>query len=145
MGQSNMGKIRTKTVKKAARQIVEKYYDRLCLDFQVNKRVCDDVATIPSKRLRNQIAGYVTRLMKRVERAPKGVKGISLKLQEEQREKRLDFVPEHSALDTGTFKVDIHTRNMLKAMNMGNISGLKVERDETKKRMNKGKRYGRRR
>merc|ERR1739845_197397 len=84
-----------------------------------------------------------TRLMKRVERAPKGVKGISLKLQEEQREKRLDFVPEHSALDTGTFKVDIHTRNMLKAMNMGNISGLKVERDETKKRMNKGKRYGR--
>merc|ERR1712048_982788 len=99
-------------------QIVEKYYDRLCLDFQVNKRVCDDVATIPSKRLRNQIAGYVTRLMKRVERAPKGVKGISLKLQEEQREKRLDFVPEHSALDTGTFKVDIHTRNMLKAMNI---------------------------
>merc|ERR1712129_151690 len=108
---------------KAAKQIVEKYYDRLCLDFQVNKRVCDDVAEIPSKRLRNQIAGYVTRLMKRVERAPKGVKGISLKLQEEQREKRLDFVPEHSALDQGTFKVDIHTRNMLKAMNMGNISG----------------------
>merc|ERR1712151_219628 len=140
-----MGKIRTKTVKKAAKQIVEKYYDRLCLDFQVNKRVCDDVAEIPSKRMRNQIAGYVTRLMKRVERAPKGVKGISLKLQEEQREKQLDFVPEHSALDTGTFKVDIHTRNMLKAMNMGNISGLKVERDETKKRMNKGKRYGRRR
>merc|ERR1712129_109762 len=128
---------------KAAKQIVEKYYDRLCLDFQVNKRGCDDVAEIPSKRLRNQIAGYVTRLMKCVERAPRGVKGISLKLQEEQREKRLDFVPDHSALGTGTFKVDIHTRNMLKAMNMGNISGLKVERDETKKKMNKGKRYNR--
>ena len=55
-----MGKIRTRTVKKAAKQIVEKYYDRLCLDFQVNKRVCDDVAEIPSRRLRNQIAGYVT-------------------------------------------------------------------------------------
>eukprot|EP01084_Bolivina_argentea_P205439 350945_1 len=128
-----MGKIRTKTVKKAAKQIVEKYYDKLCLDFQVNKRVCDDVAEIPSKRMRNQIAGYVTRLMKRVERAPKGVKGISLKLQEEQREKRLDFVPETSALDIATLKIDIHTRNMLKRMNMGNISNLKVEEKQKKK------------
>mmetsp|Transcript_7009 Transcript_7009/g.11006 ORF Transcript_7009/g.11006 Transcript_7009/m.11006 type:complete len:128 (-) Transcript_7009:7-390(-) len=122
-----MGKIRTKTVKKAAKQIVEKYYDLLCLDFQLNKRVCDDVAEIPSKRMRNQIAGYVTRLMKRVERAPKGVKGISLKLQEEQREKRLDFVPEVSALDVATLKVDSHTRNMLKNMNMGHIHNLKTE------------------
>eukprot|EP01083_Nonionella_stella_P087374 243073_1 len=122
-----MGKIRTKTVKKAAKQIVEKYYDRLCLDFQVNKRVCDDVAEIPSKRMRNQIAGYVTRLMKRVERAPKGVKGISLKLQEEQREKRLDFVPEVSALDIATLRIDVHTKAMLKRMQMGNISNLRVE------------------
>eukprot|EP00484_Ammonia_sp_Unknown_P018881 CAMPEP_0197024884 /NCGR_PEP_ID=MMETSP1384-20130603/5362_1 /TAXON_ID=29189 /ORGANISM="Ammonia sp." /LENGTH=127 /DNA_ID=CAMNT_0042453347 /DNA_START=85 /DNA_END=468 /DNA_ORIENTATION=+ len=122
-----MGKIRTKTVKKAAKQIVEKYYDRLCLDFQVNKRVCDDVAEIPSKRMRNQIAGYVTRLMKRVERAPKGVKGISLKLQEEQREKRLDFVPDVSALDVATIKIDSHTKNMLKRMGMSNISNLKVQ------------------
>ena len=82
--------------------------------------------------------------MKRVERAPKGVKGISLKLQEEQREKRLDFVPEISALDVGVLKVDIHTKQMLKRMNMGNISTLRVERDETKKKMNKGKRYNRR-
>merc|ERR1719242_1514414 len=90
---------------------------------------CDDVATIPSKRLRNQIAGYVTRLMKRVERAPKGVKGISLKLQEEQREKRLDFVPEVSALDKQTLKIDVHTKAMLKNMDMGGISNLKVERN----------------
>merc|ERR1712087_731622 len=125
--QSKMGKIRTKTVKKAARQIVEKYYDRLCLDFQVNKRVCDDVAEIGSKRLRNQVAGYVTRLMKRVERCPRGVKGISLKLQEEQREKRLDFVPDVSALEVSSLKIDIHTRNMLKKMGMGNLSNLKLE------------------
>merc|ERR1711933_191800 len=126
-----MGKIRTKTVKKAARSIVEKYYDRLSLDFQVNKRVCDDVAETPSKRMRNQIAGYVTRLMKRVERAPKGVKGISLKLQEEQREKRLDFVPDVSALDVATLKIDTHTKNMLKRMNMGNISNLRKKDKRT--------------
>ena len=64
--------------------------------------------------------------MKRVERAPKGVKGISLKLQEEQREKRLDFVPAKSALDKATIKIDKQTKNMLKHMNMGNIRNLKV-------------------
>ena len=51
-----------------------------------------EVAIIPSKRMRNKIAGFVTHLMKRIQRGP--VRGISLKLQEEERERRLDFVPE---------------------------------------------------
>lgn len=50
------------------------------------------VAEVPSKRMRNKIAGFVTHLMKRIQRGP--VRGISLKLQEEERERRLDFVPE---------------------------------------------------
>lgn len=54
------GRVRTKTVKKSARVIIEKYYSRLTLDFQTNKRICDEVAIIPSKRLRNKIAGFVT-------------------------------------------------------------------------------------
>jgi hypothetical protein len=54
--------------------------------------VTGEVAIIPSKRMRNKIAGFVTHLMKRIQRGP--VRGISLKLQEEERERRLDFVPE---------------------------------------------------
>jgi ribosomal protein S17E len=84
--------VRTKTVKKLARVIIEKYYSRLTLDFHTNKRVVDEVAEVPSKRMRNKIAGFVTHLMKRIQRGP--VRGISLKLQEEERERRLDFVPE---------------------------------------------------
>ena len=56
----NMGRVRTKTVKKSAKVIVEKYYSRLTLDFQVNKKVCDEIAVLPSKRMRNKIAGYIT-------------------------------------------------------------------------------------
>lgn len=87
--------VRTKTVKKSARVLIEKYYSRLTLDFHVNKKLVGEVAIIPSKRMRNKIAGFVTHLMKRIQRGP--VRGISLKLQEEERERRLDFVPEVSS------------------------------------------------
>merc|ERR1712225_197687 len=56
--QINMGRVRTKTVKRASRVVIEKYYPRLTLDFHTNKKICDEVAIIPSKRLRNKIAGF---------------------------------------------------------------------------------------
>ena len=55
-----MGRVRTKTTKRSARMIVEKYYSRLTCDFQTNNRLCEEVAIIPTKRLRNKIAGYIT-------------------------------------------------------------------------------------
>lgn len=66
--------------------LIEKYYPRLTLDFHTNKRICDEVAIIPSKRLRNKIAGFTTHLMKRIQKGP--VRGISFKLQEEERERK---------------------------------------------------------
>merc|ERR1712123_304986 len=125
MGQqeSAMGRVRTRTTKRSAKIIVEKYYQRLTLDFQTNKKICDEVASIQSKRLRNKIAGFLTHLMKRIARGP--VRGISLKLQEEERERRLDFVPEVSIVDqeiADGIQVDEHVMAMLKDMNMGHIS-----------------------
>mmetsp|Transcript_36544 Transcript_36544/g.81342 ORF Transcript_36544/g.81342 Transcript_36544/m.81342 type:complete len:142 (-) Transcript_36544:47-472(-) len=119
-----MGRVRTKTVKKASRVIIEKYYGRLTQDFDTNKRICEEIAIIQSKRLRNKIAGFTTHLMKRIHRGP--VRGISLKLQEEERERRLDFVPEESALNTTAIEVDRDTMEMLKGMGMGTLAGVAV-------------------
>ncbi|CAG5136290.1 unnamed protein product, partial [Candidula unifasciata] len=57
-----MARVRTKSVKKASRVIIEKYYTKLTNDFQTNKRVCEEIAVIPSKKLRNKIAGFVSAL-----------------------------------------------------------------------------------
>ena len=54
-----MGRVRTKTVKKASKVIIEKYYTRLTLDFHTNKRIVEEVAIIPTKPLRNKIAGML--------------------------------------------------------------------------------------
>merc|ERR1719502_353199 len=119
-----MGRVRTRTTKRSAKIIVEKYYQRLTLDFQTNKKICDEVASIQSKRLRNKIAGFLTHLMKRISRGP--VRGISLKLQEEERERRLDFVPEVSAIDLPVIEVDEDTKAMLTALNLGRLPRVQV-------------------
>jgi small subunit ribosomal protein S17e len=77
------------------------------LDFQTNKKICDEVAIIASKRLRNKIAGFSTHLMKRIQKGP--VRGISFKLQEEERERKDNYVPEVSALALDQIVVDTDT------------------------------------
>jgi small subunit ribosomal protein S17e len=54
-----MGRVRTKTVKRSAKVIIERYYPSLTLDFETNKRRCDEVAIISSKRLRNKVGSAV--------------------------------------------------------------------------------------
>jgi len=113
--------VRTKTVKKSARVIIEKYYSKLTNDFHVNKRICGEVAIVPSKRMRNKIAGFITHLMKRIQKGP--VRGISLKLQEEERERRMDYVPEKSALDT-EITIDSDSKDMVDAFSPGMMSRI---------------------
>ncbi|CAL1360455.1 unnamed protein product [Linum trigynum] len=119
-----MGRVRTKTVKKSSRQVIERYYSKMTLDFHTNKKILEEVAIIPSKRLRNKIAGFSTHLMKRIQKGP--VRGISLKLQEEERERRMDFVPEQSAINVEAIKIDKETRDMIDALGLGDMQGLET-------------------
>ncbi|VDK57467.1 unnamed protein product [Anisakis simplex] len=140
------GRVRTKTVKKASRVIIEKYYTKLTHDFHTNKRICEEIAVIPSKKMRNRIAGklrlrhnltvsltfrqltvcvyfltsrFITHLMKRIEHG--AVRGISIKLQEEERERRDNYMPEISVVDPRELTqidVDPETKQMVDAMDM---------------------------
>eukprot|EP00829_Urostomides_striatus_P011002 TRINITY_DN264_c0_g1_i3.p2 TRINITY_DN264_c0_g1~~TRINITY_DN264_c0_g1_i3.p2 ORF type:complete len:133 (+),score=32.36 TRINITY_DN264_c0_g1_i3:38-436(+) len=115
-----MGRVRTKTVKRAARKIVESYYSKLTIDYHTNKRLIDEIAIIQTKKLRNRIAGYTTHLMTRIQRGP--VKGISLKLQEEERERKMDFIPDTSILDKEEVHVDYDTFGMVQKIPNFNAS-----------------------
>merc|ERR1712234_52844 len=99
--------------------IIEKYYTKLTLDFHTNKRIIEEVALIPTKPLRNKIAGFITHLMKRLQRST--VRGISIKLQEEERERRDNYVPDVSALEQDVIEVDAETKEMLKMMDFSSI------------------------
>jgi len=107
--------------------IIEKYFQKLTQDFQTNKRLITEIAIIASTRLRNKIAGFTTHLMKRIARGP--VRGISLRLQEEEREKRMDLSPEVSQVDQQILdqgiEVDEDTLAMLAAMDMSHLSHLR--------------------
>ncbi len=67
-----MGKVRIKIVKRLGRELVEKYPDLFSRDFNHNKKQVNNLLEIKSKKLRNQIAGYITHLIKLREKQQKG-------------------------------------------------------------------------
>ncbi|KAJ3560960.1 hypothetical protein NP233_g10497 [Leucocoprinus birnbaumii] len=100
----------------------EQTYPRLNLDFYTNKRTFDEVAVISSKCLRNKIAGFTTHLMKHIQKGP--VCGIFFKLQEEECERKDNYIPEVSALDTSVsgLEVDPDTKALLDSLNFDSIT-----------------------
>ncbi len=59
-----MGRIKTSQIKRVSNDLVDNHFDEFTEEFQKNKEVVEKYADIPSKKLRNIITGYVTRLVK---------------------------------------------------------------------------------
>jgi len=59
-----MGRIKTTLVKRNTKKIMKLHGDKFSKDFEANKKAVAEVANVPSKKLRNIMAGYATRLKK---------------------------------------------------------------------------------
>ncbi|XP_062062582.1 small ribosomal subunit protein eS17-like [Lepus europaeus] len=109
---SNPWTANTSAVKKGAWVFIEQYHTCLGNDCHINKWVCGEIALILTKKLYRKIAGSVTALMGWI--------------QEEERERRENFVPEVSVLDTETIDPDPDNNAMLKLLDLGSLSNLQI-------------------
>ncbi len=60
-----MGKIKTNLIKRTAKNLLEKKIE-FSENFEKNKEILKD--TMPSKKIRNQIAGFLSRFKKKEEK-----------------------------------------------------------------------------
>ncbi len=61
-----MGNIYTRDIKRVAAELYEKYSDEVTEDYGKNKEIVSKYLDIYSKKIRNRVAGYLTRYAKRV-------------------------------------------------------------------------------
>ena len=52
-------------VKKFSTELLNRYPNKFNVDFQQNKKTIDELATVRSKELRNQIAGFIASYINR--------------------------------------------------------------------------------
>ncbi|MCD6403990.1 30S ribosomal protein S17e [Nanoarchaeota archaeon] len=62
-----MSRIRTKFIKSMTRKILLEHGSKFTDKFEENKKILDQLIDIPSKVIRNKIAGYITFLKKKGE------------------------------------------------------------------------------
>jgi len=59
-----MGRIKTSLIKNIGEKLYREHKEEFSTDFEKNKEVVKKYVEIPSKKIRNIVAGYITRLKK---------------------------------------------------------------------------------
>jgi len=59
-----LGRIKTKKVKRKTKEVFAAHQDNISVNFEENKTLLKNKYIIPSKKLRNVVAGYCARLKK---------------------------------------------------------------------------------
>jgi len=60
-----MGRIKTTFIKRKTKELLRKHEDKFTTDYEDNKKLTSQLTDVSSKKLRNTIAGYLTRLKKK--------------------------------------------------------------------------------
>lgn len=60
----DMGNIKTSFVKRVGKTIYDKHKEKFTTDYSKNKDIIKQLGNIPSKKMRNIVAGYITSLKK---------------------------------------------------------------------------------
>jgi len=63
-----MGRIKTSFVKNIAKELIRKHPGKFSADFEKNKEVMVGFVDVNSKKIRNNIAGYITTLFRKINR-----------------------------------------------------------------------------
>jgi small subunit ribosomal protein S17e len=59
-----MGRIKTTLIKRTALKLFSNHESKFKKEFEDNKKIVSELTEVQSKKLRNVIAGYITRLVK---------------------------------------------------------------------------------
>ncbi|MBN1923529.1 MAG: 30S ribosomal protein S17e [Nanoarchaeota archaeon] len=68
-----MGRVRNTFIKRNVRQVMDQFSEKFSKDFESNKKKLDELVKTNSKKIRNRLAGYITKIKKT---------GVSLKVVE---------------------------------------------------------------
>ncbi|AHC51057.1 30S ribosomal protein S17 [Sulfolobus acidocaldarius SUSAZ] len=59
-----MGNVYTKDIKRVARELYDKFKDQASDKYDDNKKLVNEYVNVSSKKVKNRIAGYLTRYVK---------------------------------------------------------------------------------
>jgi len=57
-----VGRVKTTLIKRISQTLIEKYPNMFTDDFETNKKIVNEVLVVDSKKIKDQVAGYITRL-----------------------------------------------------------------------------------
>jgi small subunit ribosomal protein S17e len=58
---ASLGKVKTEQIKRVAKELMSRFPDKFSSSFDDNKRVVKELTIGATTKVRNQIAGYITR------------------------------------------------------------------------------------
>lgn len=64
-----MGRIKTISIKTLGNELIREHGDKFTDDFGKNKEILGEIKVIKSKKIKNVLAGYITKEMKKIDKS----------------------------------------------------------------------------